>query len=53
MLTIEVAELVGEDVRYIDAVAVMTDTDDTGQQATANYGDIYFTAKDVVETNLE
>lgn len=34
----------GKDVRYIDAVALMTDTDNTGQKVTAYYGDIYFTA---------
>ncbi|MDX8411103.1 MAG: DUF3047 domain-containing protein [Mariprofundaceae bacterium] len=34
----------GQDVRYIDAIAVMTDTDNAGGQATAYYGDIYFAA---------
>jgi len=34
--------LVGKEVRYIDAVAVMTDSDNAGQQATTYYGDIYF-----------
>jgi hypothetical protein len=38
-------ELVGEDIQYIDAVAIMTDTDDTKGKATAYYGDIYFTAE--------
>jgi hypothetical protein len=32
----------GEDIRYIDAVAVMTDTDNSHGKATAYYGDIYF-----------
>lgn len=32
----------GKDVRYIDAVAVMTDTDNTGARAVAYYGDIWF-----------
>ncbi len=32
----------GEDITRIDAVAVMTDTDDSGQAATAWYGDIDF-----------
>lgn len=32
----------GLDVRYVDAVALMTDTDNTGKSATAYYGDIYF-----------
>ncbi len=34
----------GRKFRLIDAVAIMTDTDNSGQQATAYYGDIYFTA---------
>lgn len=37
-------QLTGEDVRYIDAVAIMTDTDNSHGKATAYYGDIYFTA---------
>jgi hypothetical protein len=32
----------GEDIRYIDAVAIMTDTDDSHGKVTAYYGDIYF-----------
>lgn len=32
----------GQDVRYIDAVAVMTDTDNSGGRAVAYYGDIWF-----------
>lgn len=32
----------GEDIRYIDAVAIMTDTDNSGGNATAFYSDIYF-----------
>ncbi|MDX1514854.1 MAG: DUF3047 domain-containing protein [Gammaproteobacteria bacterium] len=35
----------GKKVRYIDAVAVMTDTDNTGDRAVAYYGDIWFTAR--------
>lgn len=38
----DLKQLVGEDIRYIDAVAVMTDTDNTNSKATAYYGDIYF-----------
>jgi hypothetical protein len=38
----DLKQLVGEDIRYIDAVAVMTDTDNTHSKATAYYGDIYF-----------
>jgi len=32
----------GNDVRHIDAVALMTDTDNTGGRAVAYYGDIWF-----------
>ena len=35
--------LFGEDVTSADAVAIMTDTDNSGQQATAWYGNIRFT----------
>lgn len=31
-----------KDIRYIDAVVLMTDTDNTANQAVAYYGDIYF-----------
>lgn len=37
-------QLFGDDVRFADAVALMTDTDNTGRAATAYYGDIYFSA---------
>jgi hypothetical protein len=36
--------ILGEDVQSIDAVAIMTDTDDTQGKAKAYYGDIFFTA---------
>ena len=32
----------GEEIRYIDAVAVMSDSDDSKGKVTAYYGDIYF-----------
>ncbi len=32
----------GQEIRYIDAVAIMTDTDNTGQSASAFYGDLFF-----------
>lgn len=35
----------GEDIHSIDAVAIMTDTDNAGGRATAYYGDIFFSAK--------
>jgi hypothetical protein len=34
----------GYDVRYVDAVAIMTDTDDSASEATAYYSDIHFSA---------
>ena len=37
--------LFGEEPGPVDAVAIMTDTDNTGAAATAWYGDIWFTAK--------
>lgn len=38
----DLKQLFGEDIRYIDAVAIMTDTDNAQGKATAYYGDIYF-----------
>jgi len=38
-------QLFGEDLDAIDAVALMTDTDNSGQTATAWYGDLEFTAR--------
>jgi hypothetical protein len=37
--------LFGKDPGNVDAVAIMTDTDNSGQQVTAWYGDIWFSAK--------
>ena len=36
--------LYGEEISTLDAVAIMTDTDNAGGHAIAEYGDIYFTA---------
>ena len=38
-------ELFGESVRFVDAVAIMTDTDNTGGVAVAYYGDITFSSE--------
>ena len=35
----------GQDFRSIDAIAIMTDTDNTGGRARTYYGDIYFSAR--------
>jgi len=37
--------LFGKEIRFIDAVALMTDTDNTRKKATAHYGDIYFSTR--------
>ena len=39
---VDAQRLLGSRYTHIDAIAIMTDTDDTGQQAIAYYGDIYF-----------
>lgn len=38
----DLQKLFGEDLRAIDAVALMTDTDNSGGQVSAFYGDIWF-----------
>lgn len=38
----DLKKLIGADIRYIDAVALMTDTDNSGGQVMAYYGDIWF-----------
>lgn len=37
--------LFGEDIASADAVAIMTDTDNSGSNATASYGDIFMSAE--------
>lgn len=41
----DLRKVYGKDITHIDVVALMTDTDNTGQEVTAFYGDIYFTAE--------
>ena len=41
----DLRRLFGKDIRYIDAVALMTDTDNSQLEATAYYGDIFFSRK--------
>ncbi len=41
----DLKRLFGEDITHIDAVAVMTDGDNTRQSASADYGDIYFSSE--------
>ena len=41
----DINNLLGIDATKIDAVAIMTDTDNSKQSATAYYGDIFFTAE--------
>ena len=35
----------GKEIRYIDAIAIMTDTDNSDGHATSHYGDIYFSSE--------
>ena len=37
--------LLGREVRFIDAVVIMSDTDNTQKEVTAYYGDIYFSSR--------
>ena len=41
-------EIYGEEPPGINSIAVMTDTDDTGESAVAYYGDIKFIRKDTI-----
>ena len=41
----DLARYLGNTYTHIDAVAIMSDTDNSGQQATAYYGEIYFSAQ--------
>ncbi len=43
-LAVALARHLGRPLRWIDAVAVMTDADDSGGEAMADYGDIWFSA---------
>ncbi len=38
-------KLFGKEVRFIDAVVLMSDTDNTQKKVTAHYGDIYFSTR--------
>jgi len=40
----DLRQLLGKDTRYIDTVAIMTDTDNSGKSATTLFGDIFFTS---------
>ena len=44
-ITQDFERLHGEKLRFIDGVALMTDSDNSGLSAEAYYGDIYFTAE--------
>ena len=41
-ILLDLKEHFGEDIRYIDGVALMSDSDDSNSKVTAYYGDIYF-----------
>lgn len=40
----DLRQFFGAEIRYIDAIAIMTDTDNSGQQTIAQYDDIFFTS---------
>ena len=40
----DLRQFIGKEIRYIDAVAIMTDSDNSGQKAVTCYGDIFFTS---------
>ncbi len=44
-LRADLKSYLGEDIQQIDGLAIMTDTDNTGQSATAYYRDVYFAAE--------
>jgi len=44
-LRADLRRVLGTEIRYLDGVAIMTDSDDTGAVATADYGAIWFTAE--------
>jgi hypothetical protein len=41
----DLKQLTGKDEQYIDAIAIMTDTDNTGLSATTYFGDIFFSSE--------
>ncbi len=41
----DLRQLLGKEITQIDAVAVMTDSDNTQQSTSATYGDIYFSSE--------
>ncbi|MEX1034214.1 MAG: DUF3047 domain-containing protein [Cellvibrionaceae bacterium] len=41
----DLQQFVDPDIRYIDGIAIMTDTDNTESSATSFYGDIFFTSQ--------
>ncbi|MCF6208787.1 MAG: DUF3047 domain-containing protein, partial [Ghiorsea sp.] len=41
----DLKRLTGKDEQYIDAIAIMTDTDNTGFSATTYFGDIFFSSE--------
>ncbi|MDQ6984596.1 MAG: DUF3047 domain-containing protein, partial [Ghiorsea sp.] len=41
----DLQHLIGKDEQYIDAIAIMTDTDNSKRNATTYFGDIFFTSE--------
>lgn len=41
----DLRQFTGKSIRFIDAIAIMTDSDNSGQKATTYYGDLSFTSR--------
>ena len=44
-IKLDLKNIAGKDTQYIDAIAIMTDTDNSGQSTTTYFGDIFFTSE--------
>jgi len=44
-VAIDFMQLFGTDIRTVDLLVIMSDTDNSGLTASASYGDIYFSNK--------
>lgn len=49
----DLQKILGKEVRYIDAIAVMTDSDNSGQHAITYYGDITFSSTTSIKQHLK
>lgn len=44
-VSVDLRQFFGAEIRYIDGIAIMTDTDNSGQQTTAYYNNIFFSSE--------